>query len=182
MCDDRQIATLLHLNGPPAVGKSAIAALLVAERPLALNLDIDEIRVRLGRWESHPDSKHVARQLGFMVASAHLRSGHDVVMPQLTASAEVIDRLERLALEAGGLLCEVILVADPGELVERAWVSRNESPHPRDQFSRDELDGQVRHATGVLHELAAMHPSFRLVDLTGLSVTDAAKLVRESIS
>jgi len=164
------------------VGKSAIAALLVAERPLALNLDIDEIRVRLGRWTSIPESKQVARQLGFTLASAHLRDGHDVVMPQLVASAEVIDSVERLAIEAGGLLCEVILVADPGELVERAWARRNESPHPRDQFSRDELDGQVRHATGVLHELAAKQPSFRLVDVTGLSVTDAAELVRESIS
>lgn len=42
------VPDLIHLNGPPAVGKSTIAAALVRRRPLAPNLDIDALRVRLG--------------------------------------------------------------------------------------------------------------------------------------
>ena len=46
----RAAPTLLLLNGAPGSGKSTLAALLTAERPGALALDIDAIKHSLGRW------------------------------------------------------------------------------------------------------------------------------------
>ena len=55
---------LVLLNGPPASGKSTIAAHLIARRPLALNLDIDVIRALLGDWKARPaDAGIAARRL-----------------------------------------------------------------------------------------------------------------------
>lgn len=89
---------LVLLNGPPASGKSTIAALLVATRTLALNLDMDVVRGALGGWADLPhESGLAARRLAIAMAAAHLGHGHDVVVPQLLASdtfvRELHDRL-----------------------------------------------------------------------------------------
>ena len=73
-----RMVDLIHLNGAPGAGKSALAAALVGQRPLALNLDIDEIRSKLGAWEESDDAKEVARGLGFRMAAWHLESGRRV--------------------------------------------------------------------------------------------------------
>ena len=48
------MATLVLLNGPPASGKSTLAARFVSEHPMALNLDVDVIRGLLRRWIDQP--------------------------------------------------------------------------------------------------------------------------------
>jgi adenylate kinase family enzyme len=45
---------LVFLNGPPASGKSTIARLFVESRPLALSLDVDDVRSMLGAWLDNP--------------------------------------------------------------------------------------------------------------------------------
>ena len=55
---------LLHLNGPAGVGKSTVAAAIVADLPLALCIDIDVVRTRIGRWVEQPESKRLAREVG----------------------------------------------------------------------------------------------------------------------
>jgi predicted kinase len=122
---------LVHLNGPSAVGKSTVARLLVAERPFALALDIDMIRVALGQWASHDRTKAVARARGFEMAAAHLGDGYDVVLPQLVARLDVVEHLERLADDAGAALVEVMLLAPRDELLRR-FASRRAGPHPGD--------------------------------------------------
>lgn len=171
---------LLHLNGPPGVGKSTIAARLIPRRALALNLDIDDLRVRLGQWEETPESKQVARALGFGIAAEHLRNGHDVVLPQLVAAPEVLDQLHELASEAGAEFVEVVLIAPRDELVTRLRASYGLRPHPRDAFTLDDLERRVGNTLELIAELAPALPSAHLLDVSGLSIEEATDRVRHA--
>ncbi len=42
---------LIHINGPPAIGKSTIAELYTADHPGTLLLDIDRVRMLVGGWQ-----------------------------------------------------------------------------------------------------------------------------------
>src|SRR5207245_11667036 len=52
---------LILLNGPPGIGKSPLANRFAGDHPLTLVLDIDSIRTSMGAWETHDDSKRLAR-------------------------------------------------------------------------------------------------------------------------
>jgi len=168
-------ATLVHLNGPPGIGKSTIASGLVQRRPLALDLDIDQLRVRLGRWEDDEESKRLARSLGFGMASTHLAAGHDVVLPQLLVRFEVVDHLARLAHDAGAELVEVLLVAPVEEIVAR--FGGDDGPHPRALFTLDELRAQVVDCLDRLRQRTGAN----VVDVGGLGPGGALQRVAETI-
>ena len=169
------MAVLVHLNGPPGVGKSTIAERLVARRPLALLLDIDSIRVQLGGWRERPESKGIARSLGLAMAEQHLRAGHDVVVPQLLVAEDQIERFRRVAVRAGAAYAQLVLSAPAAEIVARLRASpRGGVAHPRDEFTVDQLEEQVAHAAAALAVLATTCASTRLVDVGGLVPEDAA--------
>lgn len=111
---------LLLLNGPPGVGKSTIAARYVADHPLALNLDIDVLRGRLGDWQSDPGRAGVlARDLALAAARTHLLAGYDVVVPQFLARPEFILALETLAAEVGVEFVELVLLDSKENVLHR---------------------------------------------------------------
>jgi predicted kinase len=146
---------LIHLNGPPGIGKSTVAAALVDHRPLALNLDIDELRRSLGQWRRRDESKHLARDLGFRLAASHLDAGHDVVLPQLLVRPEVVDQLRGIAADAGARFTEVVLLGSADVCVAR--VAADEAAgrvHPRHVIDPEELRRRVMHACEALTELA----------------------------
>ncbi|MBA8793744.1 adenylate kinase family enzyme [Friedmanniella endophytica] len=41
---------LIHLNGPPGIGKSTLAALGVERHPGTLDLDADQLHPLIGGW------------------------------------------------------------------------------------------------------------------------------------
>jgi predicted kinase len=111
---------LLLLNGPPGIGKSTVARLLTNSRPLALCLDIDQLRRSLGQWMDFPqESGGLARHLALAAAAQHLRSGHAVVIPQFLGRSEFIDRLEELAAQAGSAFLHVVLMDDEQSAASR---------------------------------------------------------------
>ena len=171
--------SLVHLNGPPAAGKSSIGAQLVTTRPLALNLDIDELRVRLGSWESDPESKRVARNLGLGLAAAHLGSLHDVVLPQLLLRYDAVDQFAGVAADAGADFIEVVLLASHEELIERVRGSDIRQPHPRNVV--EDIETQLGDSLVLLKEVVAERPSALLIDVSGLSLAEAADRVRDAI-
>jgi predicted kinase len=111
---------LILLNGAPAVGKSTLARRYADDHPFALNLDIDQVRRMLGRWRDDASQAGLlARSVAVAAAGAHLASGHDVVVPQLVARVDFIERLEETATAAGARFCEVFLLDEGPNIVRR---------------------------------------------------------------
>ncbi len=70
------MATLIHLNGPPGIGKSTLAALYADRHPGTLNLDIDTLHPLVGGWQDPDNHTHqVLRPVALAMASTHLGGG-----------------------------------------------------------------------------------------------------------
>jgi len=112
---------LIILSGPLGSGKSTLAQKYVEEQPLALNLDIDDIRSHLGQWREHAEeSAKRARALAETMAKVHLEAGYDVIIPQIYRRESDIAALESIAKETKAQFYEIALWLDKEEAVKRA--------------------------------------------------------------
>lgn len=145
-------------------------------------MDIDALRVQLGRWNEYPESKHLARALGFSLARHHLASGYDVVLPQLTVRHDLVDQISQIAEDAGAEFIEVVLTASPAELRSRLEWSSTTDGHPRALFSLDELVDQIDHALVALRALASTRRDATLIDLSRADLGSAIAAVREAVA
>lgn len=126
---------LLLLNGLPGSGKSTLARRYVADRPLALCLDVDVVRGLLGAWMDAPtEAGLLARRLALAMARVALGEGYDVVVPQFLARPEFVGQLRALAEELDAGFAEVVLVDDPDRA--RARLARRAAA-PADDVQRD---------------------------------------------
>jgi predicted kinase len=107
------------VNGPPGVGKSAVASRYAEDHPLTLHLEIDAIRMSLGGWEEHEESKLLARALAVAMAEEHLRGGNDVIVAQYLGRTEFIETLDRLAQRLGISFVEILLMDTQAAVVDR---------------------------------------------------------------
>ena len=111
---------LIHLNGPPGIGKSTLARRYVDERFGVLDLDIDRVRDLVGGWrERFAEAGEIARTLALGMAATHLAAGWDVVLPQYLGRLSEIGRFERVAHGSGAEFREVFLMDDRQRSVER---------------------------------------------------------------
>jgi predicted kinase len=114
------VQRLIHLNGPPGIGKSTLAQLYVDHHPGVLNLDIDRVRGLIGGWlERFNETGEIVRPLAWNMASTHLRHGHDVIMPQYLGQIGEIQRFQRLAADSNALFVEVMVMDTKQRSVER---------------------------------------------------------------
>jgi predicted kinase len=160
---------LLLINGLPGSGKSTLARRYVADRPLALCLDVDVVRGLLGAWMDSPtDAGLLARRLALAMARVALGEGRDVVVPQFLARPEFVGQLRDLAEELGARFVEVVLVDDP----ERARARlADRAAAPADAVQRDahallDRDGGLDDVGGLherLHRSLAGRPAARRV-------------------
>jgi predicted kinase len=155
-------ARLIHLNGPPAVGKSTLARRYAAEHPGTLNCDIDRLRTLIGGWESSTEAAGLIRTSALAMITAYLRTGHDVVLPQTVGLHEQLDRFRQAASEAdAGYVC-VMLTVDPDEAMRR-FRERDRAAAADDAWARyvraifggRDGDQELRRAVTRLGELAA---------------------------
>ena len=113
-------ARLILLNGPPGIGKSTLAQRYVDDRPLALDLDLDRVRRMLGRWQSDPiEAGLLARAMTLEMARVHLRSGHEVIIPQYLGRPQFIEQAEQVAADVGVPFAEFVLMDERDRAVRR---------------------------------------------------------------
>jgi predicted kinase len=144
---------LIVLNGPPGCGKSTLAARYAEDHPLAANLDVDRIRRLIGRWQDDPTASGLlARAMTLAAAREHLKSGHDVVIPQLIARAEFLEELEALATEVGADLREIVLSDDKASAVRRFEQRTEAAAHPSHVEAHE-----ILMRAGGLEQLASMY-------------------------
>ncbi|MBY8850534.1 ATP-binding protein [Saccharothrix sp. MB29] len=129
------MARLVHLNGPPGIGKSTLAALHADRNPGVLNLDVDALHRLVGGWRDEgTDTWPVVWPLVRAMAATHLAGGRDVVLPQYLARVDEITAFEDLARGHGAGFREVVLLDDRAASAERF-----------ERRARDSDDPWVRH-------------------------------------
>ena len=88
------------LNGFAGAGKTTVAKRYLADHPLALVIEGDELIVNIGHWlENEPQARNMVYEMTKSLAAAHLAQGYDVVLPYLVADASHIAAFEQIAAE-----------------------------------------------------------------------------------
>lgn len=129
------MSQLVHLNGPPGIGKSTLAALYADRHPGTLNLDVDVVHQLVGGWQDEENRTwQVVWPLVRAMAAVHLDGGRDVVLPQYHARLDEITALEDLARDHEAGFREVVLLDDREAAIKRF-----------DRRARDDDDPWVRH-------------------------------------
>jgi hypothetical protein len=78
---------LIHVNGPPGIGKSTRAALYSDRHPGTLNLDVDRLHGLVGGWRDPAQDKHtILRPVALAMTRAHLAGGRDVQLLEVAAN------------------------------------------------------------------------------------------------
>lgn len=118
---------LIHLNGPPGIGKSTLARTYADHHVGVLNLDVDELRSLIGGWRDRfAETGELVRPIALSMAGTHLRAGHDVVMPQYLGRLSEIQRFEAVAQASGAVFLEMVLM-DTKERSLRRFTQRGQS-------------------------------------------------------
>jgi adenylylsulfate kinase-like enzyme len=160
---------VLHLNGPPGVGKSTLARLWADAHPGTLLLDPDALRTWVSGWRDDFASTGAAiRPVALAMLAAYVANGGDVVLPQLIANAEELARFERAAVDAGGWFIEVFLEAE--DVAERFWSRARDEPWLEQvhELVAQAPPGHLDDYTARLTALAAGRPdAVRLTTTTG---------------
>lgn len=164
---------LIHLNGPSRVGKSTLARRYANEHPRVLVLDLDVIAGLIGGWnENFSAALEMARGHGRELATRHLRSGYDVILPQLvtTHDRDPDPAFEEAACTAGATYIQVALMVDDQEHLQRLHGKRPATEvEARVQAALENPDSDLvdrirRH----LNEYLAKRPQTIQLDTTGL--------------
>jgi predicted kinase len=147
------VSRLIHLNGPPGIGKSTLARRYVADHPGVLNCDIDVLRTLIGGWESDfGGAGTLIRPAALAMIGAYLANGHDVVLPQMVVDPRELARFEAAATSVGAELVERFLMDTATSAAARF--------HRRGASEDDPWHDQVRAvvaASGGDAELARCH-------------------------
>lgn len=114
------MSRLIHLNGPPGIGKSTLARRYVAEHPGVLNCDIDVLRTFVGGWEDDFDEAGaLIRPAALALIGAYLANGHDVVLPQMLMNPAELAKFEAAATGVGAEFVERFLMDTAAASVAR---------------------------------------------------------------
>jgi hypothetical protein len=123
------------------------------EHPLALVLDVDQVREMLGGWLEQPtQAGALARRLAVVMARVHLEAGLDVIVPQYLGRLEFVLVLEQLCRDVDADFVEVTLVSNSVDAVRRFERRSATSASPAHQAA-----AALQCRTGGSAELRAMY-------------------------
>jgi len=107
------------LAGFAGCGKSTLAERYIADHPLALYVEGDEIITKLGQWRAHQTEAVKSKvALASGMAAIHLRTGYDVIIPHLPGG-DYDETYENVAKEAGAEFLEVFIEVEKEEAIRR---------------------------------------------------------------
>jgi hypothetical protein len=128
----RVVPRLILINGPPACGKSTMARMYADGHPLALVLDVDQVRGCLGRWRKDLPSAGAPRGRSRWPRLAPPARRARRGPARLLGRPDFLTGLERAARGAGAGFAEIILMARTTccarSLIARPWPSLPASP------------------------------------------------------
>ncbi len=107
------------LNGPPGIGKSTLAQRYVDSHPGVLNLDIDQVARLIGGGRDSGQKLALARSDALAMASAHLRAGSDVLVPQFIGRVSQLERFEAVAAQAQAQFLHIVLMDTRQAVLDR---------------------------------------------------------------
>lgn len=171
------------INGAPGSGKSTLAHALAADWPLALALDIDQLKFALGGWRDDLNAAGLqARRLALALIAQQLTDGHSVVLGQYLARPLFIETLEQAASTAGAGFHEFVLDVSP-EVLRGRLISRVERPDRPEQQHNNTLVGPDDAPTLVrsMDALRSQRPGAQVIDANG-DLTTTLTAIRERIS
>jgi predicted kinase len=114
------MSRLIHLNGPPGIGKSTLARRFADAHPGVLNCDVDVLRTLIGGWQGDfARAGALIRPAALAMIEAYLRAGNDVVFPQMLTDPAELARFEQSATNAGAQFVERVLMDTPASAVAR---------------------------------------------------------------
>ena len=159
------MARLIHLNGPPGIGKSTLARRYVDEHPGVLNCDIDVLRTMIGGWaDDFAQAGTLIRPAALAMIEAYLTGGHDVVLPQMLFNPAELSRFERCAAHVDARFVERFLMDDLSHAVAR-FDRRGDAGAPdpwhaqvRAIVAADGGHEALAHAHSALQQLLAQRP------------------------
>ena len=138
------MSRLIHLNGPPGIGKSTLARRFAEANPGVLNCDVDVLRTLIGGWQSDfARAGALIRPAALAMIEAHLRNDNDVVFPQMLIDPIELARFEGSATNAGAQFIERMLMDTPTAAVARFHRrGQNEPEDPWHDHVRTIVAGQ----------------------------------------
>ena len=114
------MSRLIHLTGPPGIGKSTLARRYVAEHPGVLNCDVDVLRSLIGGWDSDfQKAGALIRPAALAMIQAYLDNSDDVIFPQMLVDPDELARFHACATNVGAEVIECVLMDTANTAVER---------------------------------------------------------------
>jgi predicted kinase len=183
-----RVARLIHLNGPPGIGKSTVASAFADRHPGVLNLDIDRVTALVGGCRGRFSESFAAGVLlATAMARVHLGSGHDVILPQMMTDVNAGEMavFESSAAAAEAEYCQILLTASVESAVERC-MERAKAPDARqDAVSKVIEDNGGSHFVRKLYaqvtEFSAGRQPYAVIDCEQLTIEQTCQAVEAAL-
>jgi predicted ABC-type ATPase len=181
------VVRLIHLNGPPGIGKSTVASAFADRHPGVLNLDIDRVAAMIGGCGNNfSDAFDAGRLLAAAMARVHLAGGHDVILPQMMThvnAAELADFASAAAAARAGYV-QVLLTANVESSVDRC-MERANAGDPQDAVSKVICERGGRDFVRMLHaqvtQFSADRQPHAIIDCERLTVEQTCQALEAVI-
>lgn len=167
------------LNGFAGAGKSTIGKRYIADHPLALLVEGDELIVNLGRWLEHEaEARALVYEMIKSLVKAHLSNGYDVVLPYLVTDAGHIKEFESIAADYGARFYNILLANEKDVAVNRlldrgTWGEAGTDPlGEKDRPEIDRLYDQMKQQLEHQDRVTVIHQTNLSVDDTYARITE----------